>query len=47
MDAMSKRIKGKSHLVRMYVKSNGPRLYKWGLTDHDLVFSQNQPDSSQ
>lgn len=36
MDEMSQRIKEKSHLVAQYVKSNGPRLYKWGLTDHEL-----------
>ena len=36
MDLMSKRIAEESDLVAIYMKANGPRLYKWGLTDHEL-----------
>ena len=36
MDDMSLRIQEKSHLVAKYVKTNGPRLYRWGLTDSEL-----------
>lgn len=33
---MSRRIQAKSPLVAQYMKSNGHRLYKWGLCDHEL-----------
>lgn len=32
MDKMSRRIKENMLLVMRYKKSNGPRLYRWGLT---------------